>query len=221
MAKKKTSKKSAPKSGKKKPAKKKAPSKKPKKKEEPQTFERDPEVLEEIVQTSKELDVALLDLAEKEALHKQAKAKATALHDRLYKLAKEYRESDRSPRLPFSQGDEAPDATEPVDPDDDAWRGVTLESLGIIGKTLEHLEANEPPITTIGAVCDFQAKPYKPNQLLDIKGIGKAAAQKIEDAVAKYWIDNPRRAPEQEQPGQDGDEKAAAEGSTEEDTATG
>lgn len=61
------------------------------------------------------------------------------------------------------------------------WRDVTLASLGIKGSLLEKLAEQE--IITIGHVADY----CKFKKLTDLRGIGQAKADLIQEAIDKYW----------------------------------
>ena len=72
---------------------------------------------------------------------------------------------------------------------DTAWRDVTTEDLGIDPKICILLrEAQDKPIATLGDIADF-CEEYG---LTDLKKIGKAKSQKIEEAMDAYWAANPR-----------------------------
>lgn len=103
------------------------------------------------------------------------------------------RSGNYTPPLPFGLDELAPEATGP-----DAWKAVPLSSLGLSPKVIEKLE--DAGLRTLGALAAW-TKP-----LTDVKGIGEAAAEKIEEATARYWKENPQ----QEEPGTTVlDEKAA------------
>ena len=69
------------------------------------------------------------------------------------------------------------------DQGDDAWRGVFLETLSVEKKLLDALQENEIPIRTLGHLADWT----QDHELTDIKGIGPAAAEKIDQATANFW----------------------------------
>jgi len=82
-----------------------------------------------------------------------------------------------------------PKPVEEVTPADDMWRAVDIADLdGLTAKDREFLAAKE--IVTIGALADYT----KDRQLTDIEGIGEARANRIADALEKFWAD--RKAPE-------------------------
>ena len=72
---------------------------------------------------------------------------------------------------------------------DNSWRDVSVEELGIDPKLCIILrEAQDTPITTLGDIADFCEK----YQLVDLHKIGKAKAEKIEEAMDAYWTAHPR-----------------------------
>jgi len=66
------------------------------------------------------------------------------------------------------------------------WREVQLTELfhGAILKSL-----NQAGLSTIGHLSDYNKDGQK--FFTDIKGIGKAAAEKIENRMVEFWRDNP------------------------------
>lgn len=70
------------------------------------------------------------------------------------------------------------------------WRAVELVALGVAPGTVKKLAEHEPPLTTLGALTDWQTKKadFWAN---DIKGIGVAAEESIIDACDKYWAEHP------------------------------
>ncbi len=105
--------------------------------------------------------------------------------------------SKGSGRLAINQAVEIPvDVATDDDDDDDApkkgalktdqpWRRVSLDTL-FHGSILKALKAGG--LSTVGDMADHTAKD---NRLTDIRGIGGAAAEKIEDQMARFWADNP------------------------------
>ncbi len=65
------------------------------------------------------------------------------------------------------------------------WRGVSLKELGLSEKILACLA--DAKIETMGALADWS----KRNRITDVKGIGEAAAETIEEATTKYWREHP------------------------------
>jgi len=80
------------------------------------------------------------------------------------------------------QAEEAAQAVEGT-----AWREVKLETLDIPDGSLQCLYAAE--LETLGDLCDWQRRTEK--ELGAIKGIGPAKAKKIEEAMDRFWADNP------------------------------
>jgi hypothetical protein len=75
--------------------------------------------------------------------------------------------------------------TPPPQADDDAWKRETIASLGNFGlhpKIIEKI--NEAGILTIGALAEWTNSG---NRHTDIPGIGEGKAQKIDDALDKFW----------------------------------
>lgn len=73
--------------------------------------------------------------------------------------------------------------------EDEAWKSVTMKSLGIKGKLLATLE--EKNLATMGLMAAFTADGW--SRLTDIPGVGDGNTQKITDAMDKYWEANPRK----------------------------
>lgn len=71
----------------------------------------------------------------------------------------------------------------------EAWRDVPLETLGLSRKLIETLE--EADLTTLGQLADFG----KSAQLVEIYGVGESPAEKIQDALDRYWKDHPQDKP--------------------------
>lgn len=70
-------------------------------------------------------------------------------------------------------------------------------------------------------MSNFTNSPYKPNQLTDLNGIGPKAADAVDDALEKYWRENPRKTKQgDEEESEGGDDEEAAEVPTEEDAVT-
>lgn len=120
------------------------------------------------------------------AAHREAgelKKEMEAEQNLLNKLADEMREISQgnyTPRLPFP-ADDAP-AHDAVD----AWRLVPLVDLDMPASVAAMLEDARLP--TLGALADYTRAG---KLLTDIKGIGQAKADQIEDATAAYWAANP------------------------------
>ena len=74
---------------------------------------------------------------------------------------------------------------------DDAWRAVTIEDAGIPENLCVLLrEAKPKPIQTVGDIADFTSIPT--NNLIDIQGIGAAKATAIDEALERFWQNNPQ-----------------------------
>lgn len=70
----------------------------------------------------------------------------------------------------------------------DAWRSEPLSKLdGLTQKQVDLLD--DANIRTIGDLADYCQDDR--HQLTDFKGIGKAAADKISDALAEFWMQHP------------------------------
>lgn len=67
---------------------------------------------------------------------------------------------------------------------DESWRLETLASLGLPKKLLEKLAENDPPLQTVGDVSDWIDADKR---LTDIKGVGQAKAELIEQALEEFW----------------------------------
>lgn len=73
----------------------------------------------------------------------------------------------------------------PVDPE--AWRAVSVDTLGIKPAIVKKLK--ESKLETLGHISDFTSGDVS---LTSIKGIGESAANGIETAIEKYFVDHPR-----------------------------
>jgi len=87
--------------------------------------------------------------------------------------------ADGTGRLPFGEQGQAGGNGE-------AWRGVTIDELGLPVGLLNKLF--DTGCETLGQLADRTAAG-KP--LTDIKGIGQAAAEKIEKRIEQWWEKNP------------------------------
>ncbi|HNX27447.1 MAG TPA: hypothetical protein PKK48_08590, partial [Phycisphaerae bacterium] len=102
--------------------------------------------------------------------------------------------SIEEPQFPIMQESEPAKAAEPVtatpaDENDDSWREQELAGLvapEISPKVLEKLRDNEPSITTMGELADWQ-NVKGDFWAKDIKGIGPEAAGEIADATLAFW----------------------------------
>lgn len=95
-------------------------------------------------------------------------------------------------KKPSSEANGKPE-TKPASGKPDDWRSTSIAALGIAAKTVDALATAD--ITTVGKLADFTAKAST-DGLSDwwnrIKGIGKAAAEKVEKAMEKFWQEHPR-----------------------------
>lgn len=91
-------------------------------------------------------------------------------------------------RLPF--GEKSADAKPVVAADDNAWRNVPLAELEI-GKAKVVNRLIDAGVTNFGQLEDWRASR---NTKPEIKGMGEAAMQAVEDAVVAYWAKHPRAA---------------------------
>ena len=121
--------------------------------------------------------------------------------------------SNRDPReqlaMPFDDAGAMDGATVTVNQQadasftDDAWQKTPLADLGLSPKILEAMEVAR--LRTVGELADY-SRQY---MLTDIKGIGPAKAEEIEDALTKFWAEHPEyTAPVAEE---EGDEEGDGE----------
>lgn len=71
---------------------------------------------------------------------------------------------------------------------DGPWKDTNLDLLFDPAKRIRKALA-EAGLNTVGQLADYSATEKR---LSDIKGIGEAAAQEIEDRLLDYWADNPQ-----------------------------
>lgn len=69
--------------------------------------------------------------------------------------------------------------------DDESWKEVSIATLGLPAGVVKSLNEADNHIFTIGDLATWTAK----YALTDIEGIGQAKADKIDDALAKFWAD--------------------------------
>jgi len=100
---------------------------------------------------------------------------------------REVSESFASVNGDSASADATASTPENVPADDDSWKSVTLDQLGLTGKLHESL--TEAGLTTMGAIADWSSSG---KLLTDVPGIGEAKAAKIEEATARYWAEHPR-----------------------------
>ena len=94
-------------------------------------------------------------------------------------------------RVETADAKESAAADAPAATDSETWRAVTIEELGIQDSICKLLR-EENGMTTLGQIADH-GKEY---DLTDLKKIGKAKAEKIQDAMEDYWAKNPPAAAE-------------------------
>lgn len=82
----------------------------------------------------------------------------------------------------------------------DGWKTVSLKDAGVPEKLLDKLEANSPPLRTLGELVDWQAARGGHNRLTDVKGIGETGDAKIADVIAEFWKKHPEYTREPEKP---------------------
>ena len=87
--------------------------------------------------------------------------------------------------IPTTDAD--PIAADPVATADESWRAVTVEDVGISSAVCKILRENND-IGTLGQLADW-GKEY---ELVDLKKIGKAKAEQIQQATDDYWAEHPR-----------------------------
>lgn len=76
--------------------------------------------------------------------------------------------------------------------DPEAWRGQLLSELdGMPARVLDALRDHVPQIMTVGDLADFTAgkKGDRENRLTDVRGIGKAMVDKVDNALAAFWAE--------------------------------
>lgn len=107
-----------------------------------------------------------------------AKEEVAAFKSDLKLANKELREeiADGTGRLPFKEpGDQASSNGE-------AWRGAPIGELELPLKLCNALA--DAGLGTLGALADYTAAEKR---LTDIKGVGQAAAEKIEKKLDQWW----------------------------------
>lgn len=131
-----------------------------------------------IEELNKEIDSAARQMQDDKEALKESKALYDALVLRLRTEIK--RANDPQQQFDFGANGEAPK-------NDDAWKAVTLEELGITGKNAEKL--TEAGLTTLGKISEYTAAE---KLLTDIEGIGNATAEKIAATCADWWSRHPQ-----------------------------
>lgn len=147
--------------------------------------------LKRIFKQREEITLLSLELAAAAAKHKVAKASYESAVAQMLRIV----DDERNPELPFSDppsaGEQSPDA----------WKSVSLREVRGLGEG-ELAALAEAGIETIGKMSEYTSQ----HRLTDIKGIGDAKAEKIENAMAEYWNEHPIPEPEDEDDDEDGDE---------------
>lgn len=144
------------------------------------TTENDSKLLQDVIRQGRIADAARrqADLDNTEARESEKKAKEEA--KRLIKLTLALSEGPGP--LYGQNGSGGPSKPPATSAEDSSWRSVKLEELpGLTDHLVANLHAAE--IDTMGELCDYKAldKPAK------IHGVGKAAWDKIDDAVEKFF----------------------------------
>jgi hypothetical protein len=90
------------------------------------------------------------------------------------------------PQAPAVKGNGQPTVAGPVE-GDESWRAVPLrEALPKLGKKVyDGFDAKN--LKTLGEFCDWRNKDGGSNWVTDLPGVGKAAADKIDDAVEVFF----------------------------------
>lgn len=72
---------------------------------------------------------------------------------------------------------------------DETWKQVKLAEalIDVPENVIEKLEQNEPPMRTMGELTAWLNADQGRNRLTDIKGIGRAKEDQIEEALAAFW----------------------------------
>lgn len=116
---------------------------------------------------------------------KKRAEKEQAKLNRMVRDLERAKRGDYTPSLPF---DTAPSEDAPApEVADESWRETSLEALGLTGKLAETL--TEAGLSTLGKIADYTQSG---KLLIDIAGIGPGKSDKIEEACAAYWANNPR-----------------------------
>jgi hypothetical protein len=111
-------------------------------------------------------------LEDAKARHSEAKA---AYDSAVSQLLRVIDEDDKQGELPFE-----------VEHDTEDWRAFPVAQLGLPEKLVDAMA--EAELFNVGDVNDFTMSGKR---FIDIKGIGQAKAEKIDDALLKFWQDHP------------------------------
>lgn len=85
---------------------------------------------------------------------------------------------------------------------DESWKEVKLSEI-LPEQIVDKLENFDPPLRTLGDLTDW--KKDDRHRLTDIRGIGPAKADMIDDAVVKYFEEHPIKVKNSEEPAADAD----------------
>jgi hypothetical protein len=148
------------------------------------------EALQHIVELNTRIGNAAAEHAVKQADAKQAKERVEGLYTELRNYIDEL--SKPLPLFDKKKGEQAPAKAL----DDEAWRGVPIETLvshGLPQSLVVRL--GEASLTTIGLLADFTNAGKR---LTDLDGVGEAKAEKIEQALERFWSEWKAPEPESE-----------------------
>lgn len=142
------------------------------------------------------------ELAAAKKVLKEAESAKDAAVERMRKIVRE--NPEKNPLPLFAKREEpaalppapatGPKPTSPSTDPADSWRADDVAVLDVASGVKEKLRA--AGIDTIGALSDFVA-PSKGGyckRYSDIDGVGAATAEKIEEAMMRYWETRPARA---------------------------
>ena len=78
---------------------------------------------------------------------------------------------------------------EDAEVEDDSWKIISLDQAlrDVPESVIEKLAENEPPLRTMGELTAWLNADQGRNKLTDVKGIGRAKADQIEEALAAFW----------------------------------
>lgn len=170
----------------------------------------DAESVRLITESMKEVDDAQKEFDGLNTEMKEAKIKWQGLVQKQHSLIRERRDArgkpvqktlfdntiradDPPPKLELASAPATPDALENL------WREFPLDRFSIWGATEGDLaklregtrKRDEPrPLGTMGQLADFSSNVHNPgyeNRLTDFKGIGAAAADRINASIERFW----------------------------------
>lgn len=125
--------------------------------------------------------------------HKSCKKATEVAQEDLNRFVAELRSPRRQPSLFDTKPSEDSNAPLP-DPKTEEWRKVALAELGLSDGVVEKLHGHVPRIDTLGNLADFLAG--EDARLTDVKGIGQQTAEKISDALERYFEQHPEASRE-------------------------